>query len=103
MQNSYNDGAFLLAMAIADGALFGFESMSDLWRQKIPMGEEELQLRWNESVQDQPILRAITPDGVIEEPMSKSQFMRIHKSTLLNAGYFSNCSIHAIRRNLGKK
>src|SRR2546430_6890192 len=50
------------------------------------------------SVQDQPILRAITPDGVTEEPMSKSQFMRIHKSTLLNAGYFSNCSIHAIRR-----
>jgi hypothetical protein len=26
----YNDAAFLLAMAIADGALFGYETLSDL-------------------------------------------------------------------------
>lgn len=38
----YNDAAFLLAMAIADGALFGFESLNDLQRQQIPSDEKEL-------------------------------------------------------------
>jgi len=100
----YNDGALLLAMAIADKALFGFNSMEDLWRQKIPTGEDELPLRWNESVNDLPILRKATiNDGVTKERMSKSMFSRIHSSTLRNAGYFCGSSIHSIRRYLGKK
>ncbi|KAI9767321.1 MAG: hypothetical protein M1840_005730 [Geoglossum simile] len=41
----YNDSTLLLAMAIADEALFGFNSMEDLWRQEIPQGEDEVSLR----------------------------------------------------------
>ncbi|KAI9764758.1 MAG: hypothetical protein M1840_008027 [Geoglossum simile] len=41
----YNNGALLLAMAIADEALFGFNSMEDLWRQEIPQGEDKVSLR----------------------------------------------------------
>jgi hypothetical protein len=41
----YNDAAFLLVMAIADGALFGYETLDDLQMQEIPEGENELPLR----------------------------------------------------------
>jgi hypothetical protein len=34
----YNDATFLLAMAITDGALFGFESLDDLKKQENPPG-----------------------------------------------------------------
>ncbi|KAN0085538.1 AdoMet-dependent rRNA methyltransferase [Elaphomyces granulatus] len=100
----YNDGAFLLPMAIADKALFGFNSVDDLWRQESITVENELPLRWNKSVEDLPILRNVTmEEGVTEDPMSKWTLLRIFRSTLRNAGYFCGSSIHQIRRYLGKK
>jgi Protein of unknown function (DUF3435) len=100
----YNDAAFILAMAIADGALFGFDSLNDVRRQQIPPGENELILRFKESALDQPILRKCTKvDGITDEPMPKAAFINIFKSTLKNTGYFCRASIHAIRRQLGKK
>jgi hypothetical protein len=53
----YNDAAFLLAMAIAVGALFGFECLEDRQNQAIPPGENELILKYNESALERPILR----------------------------------------------
>src|SRR5690349_17355209 len=35
--------------------------------------------------------------------MPKSAFCQIFKTTLLNAGYFYQASVHSIRRQLGKK
>jgi len=65
----YNDGALLLPMAIADKALFGFNSVDDLW--------------WQEFI---TILRNVTmEEGVTEDPMSKWTFLRIFRSTLRNA------------------
>lgn len=49
----YNDAAFLLAMAIADDVLFGFDSLDDVRRLRI---ENELILRFNNSALDRPIL-----------------------------------------------
>ncbi|KAI9765370.1 MAG: hypothetical protein M1840_007450 [Geoglossum simile] len=89
----YNDGALLLVMAIADEALFSFNSMEDLWRQEIPQGEDK----------DLLILRKVTmKDGVTEEPMTKAAFLGIYQSSLKNAGYLCGTSIHAIWRYLGK-
>ena len=100
----YNDGALLLVMAIVDNALFGFSSMEDLWQQKIPTGQNELPLRWDEAAEALPILRKVTEsEGVTTKAMSKSMFDRIHNSSLENAGYLYRGSIHSIRRNLGKK
>src|SRR5436190_17624913 len=91
-------------MAIADKALFGFNSMDDLWQQEIPRGEDEVILQWNESAKNLPILRNVTmKDGVTKDPMSKWTFRRIHRFTMRNAGYFCGISIHQIRRYLGKK
>ena len=99
----YNDAGFLLAMAIADDALFGYESLEDVRKQKVPDGEDELVLRFKDSALEQPVLRQCTKTGgVTDEPMPRSSFTSILKSTLTNAGYLSGPSIHAIRRQLGK-
>ena len=41
--------------------------------------------------------------GITEEPLPKRTFNRILKSVLNLSGYFSNATVHAIRRYLGKK
>jgi Protein of unknown function (DUF3435) len=102
----YNDAGFFLAMAIADDALFGHTSLEDVQKQEIPANENELVLRFKDSSLKQPVLRRYTKaggeGGITNEPMPKSAFTDILKSTLTNAGYLSGPSIHAIRRQLGK-
>jgi hypothetical protein len=100
----WNDAAFFLPMAIADKALWGYDSLDDLQRQKIPPGDDVLPLRWDEAALDRPVLRKCTKaDGVTEERMPKAAFVDIYKTSLRNSGYPTTASIHAIRRHLGKK
>ena len=100
----YNDAAFLLTLAIADGALFGFQSLDDIRKQEIPPGENELILRYNDAAVDRPVLRKYTKaKGVTGEPISKSAFLAIYESTIKNAGHLCGTSIHTIKRELGKK
>ena len=71
--------------------------------QKIPVGKDEDILRFKDSALDRPILRKYTmTGGVSMDPLPKSAFTSIFKSTLTNAGYFYSLSIHAIRRQSGK-
>lgn len=42
----FKDAAFLLTLAIADNALFGYESLDDVRKQKIPAAEYQLADRW---------------------------------------------------------
>ena len=99
----YNNAGFLLAMAIADDALFGYESLEDVRAQEIPAGQDELILRFKDSALEQSILRKCTKTGgVTDELMPKSSFTTIFRSTLTNAGYLCGPSIHGIRRQLGK-
>lgn len=100
----YNETGFLLSMVLADGALFGVESVDDLQKKEIPPGENELVLRYNESALKKPILRKCTKaGGVTDETMPKSAFLAIWRSNTSNAGSFYTPTIHAIRRGLGKK
>ena len=91
-------------MAMADGALFGYNTLADLQEQEIPAGDTETVLRFKESMLDKPILRKCTKaGGVSDEPMPRSAFTDILRNTFRNAGYLCTTSIHAIRRQLGKK
>lgn len=100
----YNDLAFLLVRAIADDILFRFETLDDLQRQEIPDGENELILRFKESALTLPILHKCSKaDAATNEPMFRAVFTDIFGSTLSNTRYFCATSIHAIRRQLGKK
>lgn len=50
----YNDAGILLAMATADDALFGYNSLEDIRKQKIPAGQDELVLRFKDSALNRP-------------------------------------------------
>ncbi|OCK97279.1 uncharacterized protein K441DRAFT_675323 [Cenococcum geophilum 1.58] len=47
-------------MAILDKALFGYDTLTDLRTQEIPTGDNEIVLRFHDSVLDKPILRRCT-------------------------------------------
>ena len=99
----YNDAGFLLATAIADDALFGYESLEDVQAQEIPAGQDELILRFKHPVLERPILRKCTKTGgVTDDSMPKSSFTTIFRRSLTNASYLCSPSVHAIRRQLGK-
>lgn len=91
-------------MAFVDKTLFGYATLADLRQQRIPAGQNELILRWEDEALDKPILRKCTlAGGVTDESMSRSAFNQIFQSTLRNAGYFCIASAHSIRRGIGKK
>jgi hypothetical protein len=100
----YDDTQLLLSMAIVDKAFFGINSVDELYDQQIPENEEELILRWNDSVLNLPIIRNATKsEGVTDKPLPRATFDRIFKMVLQQSGYFGKVTIHAIRRYLGKK
>lgn len=93
-----------MSLAVADNAIWGIDSLDDFWQLQIPDREDELLLRWQDSVFTLPILRNATmQQGVTEEPLLKRTFDRIVKSVLNLSGYFGNATVHAIRRYLAKK
>ena len=97
----YNDAGMLLSMALADGALFGYESLEDVRKQEIPAGQDELPLRFHDSALNRPILRQRTKaEGVLENPMPRSASINILKSTLTNAGLhlwpFHSCNLATV-------
>lgn len=90
-------------MAVADETLFGYSSLNEVRQQEIPAGQDELVLRFNDSVLERPILRKCTrAGGITDDPIPKDAFLTIFKSTLINAAYLWGPSPHAIRRQLGK-
>ncbi|KAK3896489.1 hypothetical protein C8A05DRAFT_20540, partial [Staphylotrichum tortipilum] len=100
----YNDGFFLLAMAIADGALFGIHSLDDLWEQRIIDGDNEMPLLWNESASALPIARRVEHGKVTLQPMSEWRFRRMFDAVLTGSDYVGiRPSVHQIRRETAGK
>ena len=95
----YNGAGFFLAMAMADKAIWGYDSLAELLQQKIPRGKNELPLRYREDSLHRPFLRKCTKaHNITEELMPMSTFYEIFEKMLQNAGYIASASIHAIRR-----
>jgi len=104
----YDDTQYLLALALADKpidkAIWGITFFEDLWQLQIPDGDDELPLRWKDSVMALPILRNATmQQDITDKPLPTRTFNRILKSVLNLSGYFGNATVHAIRRYLGKR
>ncbi|KAK6810460.1 hypothetical protein RU639_013781 [Aspergillus parasiticus] len=98
----YSGALFLLALALADNALFGFSKPEEIFEQRIPEGEDELVLRWNDEAKDRCIVRRVTAEKVSEEPLTKERYQEGLRNILVNAGYFVTATVHAMRRELGK-
>ncbi|KAL8788271.1 MAG: hypothetical protein Q9213_001791 [Squamulea squamosa] len=100
---SRDDTQYLIALAIADGALLHIKSVQDLWQFQIPAGSDELPLLWEDSKKNLPVLRkADMTHGVTDEALSAEKFTAILKSVWHQAGYFKDVTVHCIRRALGK-
>ena len=100
----HDDTQYLLAMALADGALYGITSVEDLWDMSIPEYDNALPLHWKDEALETPIVRNATKaNGVTNIPLPKATFEAILKSVLNLSGYFGTATVHAIRRALGKK
>ncbi|KAF7134197.1 hypothetical protein CNMCM5793_005925 [Aspergillus hiratsukae] len=98
----YSGALYLLALTLADNALFGFSSPEEVFEQRIPEGEDELVLRWNEEAKDRCIIRGVTAGGVSQDPLMKEKYQGDFRKILANACYFVTATIHAMRRALGK-
>ncbi|MCJ1444888.1 MAG: hypothetical protein MMC23_005391 [Stictis urceolatum] len=99
----YDDTQYLLAMAMADKAIYGIDAPEDLWQQQIPPGENELVLLWRDEKLGLPIVRSATKaEGVSEQPLSKATFTKIIKDVCRLSGYYVDLTVHAIRRSLGQ-
>ena len=99
----YNAVAFLLTLAFADGALFGFRTESELRSMTVQEGKE-VPLRWNDEWMDRPILRGCSGGKVGDGKLSSSTFQAKQKIIFEAAGYVGvRASVHSIRRYLGKQ
>ncbi|RHZ54243.1 uncharacterized protein CDV56_106367 [Aspergillus thermomutatus] len=98
----YSGALYLLALALADNALYGFSSPEEVVEQRIPEGEDELVLRWNEEAKDRCIIRGVTAGRVSEDPLTKEKYQADFRKIPANACYFMTATIHAMCRALGK-
>jgi hypothetical protein len=97
----YAGALLLLALAIADGALWGYSSAADFFEQVIPAGRNQLPLRWNDEALNRCIIRHTTAKGVSEDPLSKERYQEAFRQ-ILRKIYLNTPSIHDYRRHLAE-
>ena len=90
----HDDTQYLLALAIADKAIYGVNSVEEFWELQIPSDQDELPLRWNAEVENLPVLRNATMNHIVsEEPLPKNSFDKILKAILKLSGYFGHPTV----------
>ncbi|KAF4227251.1 hypothetical protein CNMCM8980_005978 [Aspergillus fumigatiaffinis] len=97
----YAGALLLLALAIADGALWGYSSAADFFEQVIPAGRNQLPLRWNDEALNRCIIRHTTAKGVSEDPLSKERYQEAFRQ-ILRKIYLNTPTIHDYRRHLAE-
>ncbi|KAJ5145808.1 uncharacterized protein N7515_000372 [Penicillium bovifimosum] len=97
----FASGQLLLALALAHGALFGIETVSDL--EEFDLSNGEIPLKWKESFKTKPIFRNVTADGPQEIPLTNKEFSSYLHQIFDAAGYSEHPTIHCLRRNLAKE
>ena len=97
----YSGALYLLALALADNALYRFSSFKEVFKQRIPEGQDELVLRWNEEAEDRCIARGITIEGVSKDLLTKKAYHANLRRILNSAGYIHLAIIHAMCCHLG--
>jgi hypothetical protein len=79
----------------------GYSSADDIWEQRIPPGQNEMELKWNKKAEDLCIVRETTATVVSEASITTRQFNEDFRRVMNNADYFKTATIHAVRRALG--
>lgn len=100
----FNETMLLVALAIADGVLQGIDTIDDLWAQRLTSEDGTTHLPFHDWAQNKYVLRKCTVGGgMTEDKMPRAAFQTIFRRALRSAGYPNEASVHAIRRQLGKK
>ncbi|KFY20825.1 hypothetical protein V491_03396, partial [Pseudogymnoascus sp. VKM F-3775] len=97
----YNGIMFFFAIAAADKALKGYETLDDLMRARLPRGRDSWTLEWKDDTCERPVLRMAYASGVYETraltfAALQDQIVSLGKCI----GYRDNMKVHAIRANV---
>ncbi|RHZ51559.1 uncharacterized protein CDV56_105238 [Aspergillus thermomutatus] len=99
----FNPVAFLLEMAIQDGAFRHIDSLDTLKRWN-PDHKEPIPLLWASSVAKEPVLRTVTRfGGISKRPWTRECFCSLFRAVVINAGYPEIITIHTLRRGLANR
>jgi hypothetical protein len=70
----------------------------------MPEGEPFLELRIYSSKLDLPVLRTVTKHGgLFDRMLDDSAFRYYFQCVVLNAGYYGNLTVHALRRDVANE
>jgi hypothetical protein len=94
---------YFLALALADGALKNYSSISDLVAVRPIPGQQAVTFAINPEMSKTPFLRAIENDGTLSSCMIPSYacINNMVKGTGERAGYKQRLSTNCFRRGLG--
>ncbi len=95
---------FFFAMAIADKAFKGYETLGDLMRARLPRDRDSWTLEWKDDVCERPVLRMACANGVDKTRALTFAALRDQIVSLgKRVGYRDNVKVHAIRASVANK
>jgi len=100
----YNGLMFFFALAIADNALKGYETLDDLMKVRLPEDRDSWELEWKENACDLPVLRMASAKGVNKtRALTYAALWNQIVSLGNRVGYRDAVKIHAIRAGVANK
>jgi hypothetical protein len=100
----YNGLMLFFALAIADKALRGFETLDDLMKARLPRDRDSWELEWKDKALELPVLRMASAKGVSESrALTYAALWNQIVSLGSRVGYRDAVKIHAIRAGVANK
>ena len=100
----YNGLMFFFALAIADNALKGYETLDELLKARLPKERDSWELEWKENACDLPVLRMASAKGVNKtRALTYAALWNQIVSLGNRVGYRDAVKIHAIRAGVANK
>ena len=93
-----NGVMYFLALALADGAIKGYRTISDLLKANIKYGETSWTFQWTEGMRNKPVFQMITMDGPTGRSLTYGSMHSAFAELGHRAGYKENITAHGIRR-----
>ncbi|KAI9746641.1 MAG: hypothetical protein M1818_000355 [Claussenomyces sp. TS43310] len=100
----YNGLMFFFALAIADNAVKGYDTLDALMKARLPEGRDSWELEWKEEARELPVLRMASAKGV--DKIRALTYAALWNQVVplgYEIGYRDSLKIHAIRAGVANK
>ncbi|KFY57135.1 hypothetical protein V496_06525 [Pseudogymnoascus sp. VKM F-4515 (FW-2607)] len=100
----YNGLMFFFALAIADNAIKGYDTLDALMKARLPEGRDSWELEWKEEARELPVLRMASAKGV--DKIRALTYAALWNQVVplgYEIGYRDSLKIHAIRAGVANK